>query len=185
MAMNRHGFDADVLGDPGKSLEAPSITARVAAVAADPTVRVVVIATASNDNIVIARRSMVVSEARALDEYGTLADHTIAELGDRCIVLVGVRDKSSPIYQPDFARATNARLATLMAAHRNVRFVDWATISRSHSSDWFAPDLLHFADFPTGSNRHEGGAMAYAAAIADGAATCPASAPSVSLGRRA
>ena len=169
-------------------MSAPSIQARVAAVAVDPTIRVVVIATTANDNMVIAKRSSIVSEARALDEYQALVEHTLAELGDRCIVLVGVRDTSSPMYHPEFAQATNARLETLMVAHRNVRFVDWATISRSHSSDWFAPDLLHFADFPTGSDRHESGAMAYAAAIADGAATCGASTgspPSLTLGRRA
>jgi hypothetical protein len=173
--MRSRGWNPQVFGDPGQPMSAPAIQGELAHVAADPSIHVVVIATASNDNLQVAQRAAVVGLTRSLREYRALVSQTMAAMGNRCVVLVDVRDRSNAIYHPHFAPSTNAAMREVASARPDTVVVDWSDISRPHTTDWFAADELHFATISgpqPGSNPHPAGALAYAASIADGVARC-------------
>ena len=169
------GIRATVFGDPGHPLTSPSIVDRIAQAAADPAIRVVVIATASNDNLANARRAREVGEAKALAEYRQLVESALASLGGRCAVLVDARAASSRLYEPEFAPRTDGELRRISTERPDTVLVDWSAISAPHADDWFVADELHFAipgGHEVGRDRHDAGAEAYAAAITAGVASC-------------
>jgi len=162
------GWEPTVFGDPGRALDAPSIQSAVAAAASDPRVGVVVLATGSNDNVVNASTADRVGDASALAVYAATLNRTLALLGDRCVVLVDVRDDSNELYRTSWAGRTNAELHRVAVTRPATVVVGWADRSRPHP-EWFGADRLHFVDATT---THENGMVNYAAAILDGVARC-------------
>jgi hypothetical protein len=162
----RH-YDATVTGNPGKPLTDPWIQARLGeAGGAD----IVVVATASNDNVQLARRADEVGTERAGAEYvSTLAD-TLHRVAAPCTVVVDVREQTSPVYRPEAAPTTNAGLRSVVAqSSRPTVVVPWSTVSAGHDRDWFVDDDLHFV---AEGQRRDAGVRAYARAIADGVDQC-------------
>ena len=142
------GIRATVFGDPGHPLTSPSIVDRIAEAAADPAIRVVVIATASNDNLANARRAREVGEAKALAEYRQLVESALASLGGRCVVLVDARAASSRLYEPEFAPRTDGELRRISTERPDTVLVDWSAISAPHADDWFVADELPLRGSP-------------------------------------
>jgi hypothetical protein len=164
----RRGYDATVEGNPGKPLTDPWTQARLGETDG---AAIVVIATASNDNVQLAQRAAEVGGAQASAEYGRALSSTLDRLRAPCTVIVDVREQSSAIYRPATASATNAtlRAVSLASGHPTV-VVPWSVHSAGHDhTDWFADDELHFI---TGSQRQDAGVEAYSRAIADGVDQC-------------
>ncbi|MCU0267025.1 MAG: SGNH/GDSL hydrolase family protein [Acidimicrobiales bacterium] len=151
--------DTTVRALPGRPLRDPWIREQIAAAVGSD---IVVIATASNDNLAY-------GPAGDWPGYQALLGQVTAQLDGSCTVWVDVRDRVDERYSPATAATTNQVLrATVEPAGAVV--VAWSDISRPHdSSDWFATDELHFED---DTGRHQAGAAAYAAAITDGVHTC-------------
>ena len=165
---DRGHVEVTVFGDPGQPMTAPTIGAHLdAALDAD----VVVIATASNDNVANAIRADEVGQAQALAEYHELLDRTLDRFDGRCVVLVDVRDVSSELYRTSFAPQTNSELRRVAAERPHTVVVAWSDLSRAHGDDWFVGDRLHF---DSGTERRQAGADAYADAVVDGVAGCGA-----------
>jgi hypothetical protein len=166
----RRGYAASVAGNPGKPLTDAWIQARL-----DETrdAEVVVIATASNDNVQLAQRAAEVGRARASEEYGQILASTIARVAAPCTVVVDVREQTSPLYRPETAPVTNTALrATAAGAEQATVVVPWSVRSAGHDHrDWFVRDELHFT---TDSQRQDAGVQAYSDAIADGVDECKA-----------
>jgi hypothetical protein len=172
-AISRRGFDPKVYGRPSVPLSDSWVQGYLAATAKDRTVRAVVIATASNDNVEAADRAAMVGQTAAIAEYRARLEATIDQLASRCVVVVNVRSTSAAVYSPKLAASTNAAIADVAAAHAGrVVAVDWDSISRQHRADWFIGDGLHFEDLPSGGERRQAGADAYADAIAAGVSRC-------------
>ena len=174
-ALQGRGFDPVIYGRAGVPLSDAWMQGHLAAVAEDRAVTTVVLATASNDNLEAAGRASMVGPTAAVAEYRARLEAAIAQLADRCVVVVDVRSTSTSIYAPELAPRTNVAIAEVAASRpRRVVEVDWDAMSRSHQADWFISDALHFDDIPSRGNRHQAGADAYAAAIAEGVARCAA-----------
>jgi hypothetical protein len=172
-ALGGRGFEPAVYGRPGVPLSDSWVQGYVAAVATDRTVNVVVLATASNDNLEASTRGSAVGPATAIAEYRARLEAAIDQLAGRCVVVVNVRSTSAALYAPETAPETNASIAAVAAAHPGqVIDVDWDSISRGHHDDWFVGDGLHFDDITSGADRHQAGADAYAEAIAAGVSRC-------------
>ena len=172
-ALRRRGFDPEIHGRPGVPLSDRWVKAQLDAVARDQAVRTVVIATASNDNVETSTRAVTVGPRAATAEFTARLEAAIDQLAGRCVVIVDVRSTSAAIYAPAFAPTTNAAIASVVAGHPTSAVeVDWDAISRPHRHDWFIADELHFEAIGTGTDRHQAGADAYAAAIADGVSRC-------------
>lgn len=164
----RRGYDATVNGNPGKPLTDPWIQARLGETAGAD---IVVMATASNDNVALAKRADEVGAGPASSEYAQTLGRAIDRVAAPCTVVVDVRDETSPMYRPEMAATTNATLRSV-AAGRTTVVVPWSTISAGHDhGDWFVADELHFIN---GDERHDAGVQAYATAIADGVDQCKA-----------
>lgn len=171
--LTRRGYAVTVNGNPGRPLTDPWIQARLGETAeAD----IVVIATASNDNVRLAQRADEVGSARAIDEYAQTLTSAIAQVAAPCTVVVDVRERTSPLYRPDTAATTNATLRRVAAADPHPsEVVAWSTTSAAHDhSDWFVGDELHFID---DGQRQDLGIQAYTRAIADGVDRCRALLP--------
>jgi hypothetical protein len=169
------GWGADIFGHAGQAIDAPSIQGAAEAAAADPDVDVVVLATASNDNVTNARRADEAGADVALAEYRDRLASRVAPFGDRCVVLVDVRDQAHELFRSSFAPATNAELAQFASTRPNVVVVPWSHLSRDRH-DWFIGDGLHFSDEygdRPATEDHPQGRAAYAAAIVDGVRRCP------------
>jgi hypothetical protein len=172
-ALTSRGFDPEIYARPGVPLSDAWVQAYVATVARERALSTVVIATASNDNVEVAHRAAAVGVGAATAEYAARLEAAIDQLAGRCVVVVDVRADSAGIYSPGLASGTNAAIASVVARHGSGAVeVDWAAISHPHRADWFITDELHFADVDSGADRHQAGADAYAAAIADGASRC-------------
>ena len=170
------GWNGDIFGHAGMAIDAPSILGAAEAAASDPEIDVAVLATASNDNVANAARADEVGAAGALAEYRARLEERVARFGDRCVVLVDMREGAHELYRSAFSPATNAELASFAASRPNVVVVPWSAISRGHGDDWFLADGLHFSDAygdrPVTDDRPAGRA-AYAVAIAAGVDRCP------------
>jgi hypothetical protein len=168
--LSRRGYDVTVEGNPGRPLTDPWIQARLhEAGDAD----IVVIATASNDNLRLAQRADDVGSASAIDDYAQTLTSTIDQVGAPCTVVVDVRERTSPLYRPETATTTNATLRSVTAANSHPTVVvAWSTESAAHDhGDWFVGDELHFID---DGQRQDAGIRAYTQAIADGVDRCNA-----------
>jgi len=164
----RRGYDATVAGNPGKPLTDPWIQTRLGETSG---AAIVVIATASNDNLQLAARAAEVGEAQASAEYGRTLANTLDRVSAPCTVIVDVREQSSAIYQPATASVTNATLrAASLGSSRPTVVVPWSVQSAGHDhTDWFVDDELHFI---TGGQRQDAGVEAYTQAIAEGVDQC-------------
>jgi hypothetical protein len=171
-ALAARGYDVIVAGQSGRALDHPWIQGQVSRAADDPTVDIVVLATAANDNFGNAARASERGDDPVLRAYGSLLDRTLSRLGDRCIVLVDARDRTDRWFAPDYAPKTNTVLAAAAASRPDTRLVTWSDSSRPHGLDWFEEDLLHFR--PGTDTRPSSGSIAYADAIADQVDRCPA-----------
>jgi hypothetical protein len=166
--LSRRGYDASVQGNPGKPLADPWIQARLGETSGRD---IVVMATASNDNVQLAKRSAEVGPVQAADEYATTLAGAMARVDVPCTVVVDVRTESSALYHPETAPTTNDRLRQVAAARTTV-VVPWSQLSAGHDQhDWFVGDELHFIN---GSQRQDAGVRAYTQAIANGVDQCAA-----------
>jgi hypothetical protein len=163
-------YEVVVAGSRGKAMSNQWIQEQVTGAAADPTIDVVVLATAANDNFGNSARAAEVGDARALAEYRRLLRSTLARLGDRCVVLVDARDVTVDWFAPAYAGKSNAVLREVTASRPHTEVVAWSDISRPHGRHWFALDMEHFGG--RGRQIHPTGAVAYADAIADGVDRC-------------
>ncbi len=162
------GYRASVQGNPGKPLTDPWVQDRLDETAGAD---IVVVATASNDNVQLAQRTVEVGPAPAADEYASHLDATLRRVDAPCAVVVDVRTESSALYHPETTATTNARLRQVAAGHSAV-VVPWSQVSAGHDQrDWFVGDELHFI---AGGQRQDAGVQAYARAIADGVDRCAA-----------
>jgi hypothetical protein len=168
--LTRRGYEANVHGNPGKPLTDPWIQARLhEANVAD----IVVLATASNDNVHLANRAGQIGTEQASSEYADTLRRTLDRAAVPCTVVVDVRDRSAGIYRPELAPVTNATLVAVAgSAPRPTVVVPWSQVSVHHDqTDWFVADELHFVD----EHQHRmAGVQAYAHAIADGVDRCRA-----------
>lgn len=174
-ALRAAGWNPTVFGDPGKRIGDPTIRAAMVEASGQDDVRVVVLATASNDNVANAQAADVLGTQVATADYRALIERQITILGDRCIVLVEVRDESSDVYRPSFAPTTNDVLREVASTRPNTVVVPWSDLSRAHRDDWFIVDMLHFSDALVGrpaTETREEGRLAYADAVADGVSRC-------------
>ena len=174
-ALRAAGREPTVFGDPGRRLSDPTIRAALAGAAGDPAVRAVVVATTSNDNVANARRADEVGAGAAMAAYRAMLEEALAAFGDRCVVLVDVRDRAGELYRSAFAPTTNEHLRLVAASRPNTVVVAWSDRSRDHAEDWFVADQLHFSDALVGhpaTDVREAGRAAYADAIAEGVSRC-------------
>lgn len=168
-ALRDAGWDPTVFGDAGKALTASSIQAAIVVAASDRDLRVVVLATTSNDNARAAERAEIVGDDEALGGYGATLRRALVLLGDRCVVLVDARDAANEFYRGSFAARTNGELRRIADERPGTVVVAWSERSRPHP-EWFVADQLHFVDV---TSRHLGGLDAYAQAVRDGVSRCP------------
>jgi hypothetical protein len=160
------GYDVTVQGNPGKPLTDPWIQDRLGETdGAD----IVVVATASNDNVSLAKRADEVGLDQARAEYAQTLRAALERVDAPCSVVVDVRTESSALYRPETAAMTNTTLRSV-AGTRTTVVVPWSTVSAGHDhNDWFVADELHFIN---GDLRQDAGVQAYADAIADGVDQC-------------
>ena len=164
--LRHRGYDATVQGNPGKPLSDPWIQGRLGESRGRD---IVVMATASNDNVELANRTAQVGNEQAGAEYAGRLETTIEQVGAPCTVIVDVRTRTGALYHPETAATTNARLRQVAASHRAV-VVPWSAVSDGHDQrDWFVADELHFIN---GSQRQDAGVQAYTQAIANGVDQC-------------
>lgn len=172
--LGRRGYHAAVHGEPGRPLTDPWVQDRLHAVSGSD---IVVVATASNDNVQLARRADAVGLEQAGRELAGSVHDAIQRLRAGCTVWVDVRERTSSWYRPETAGTTNAVLRAV-ATSDSATVVTWSSISAAHDRhDWFGSDELHFVDDQT---IRRAGMEAYAAAIADGVDRCAASLASTS-----
>ena len=170
--LSDHGYLATIASKPRESLDRDFVQAALAASEARPS-DVVVLATAANDALTEAGQSSWLGADGARDAYRTRLADAIRRFPGRCTVVVNARDVS-PIFEPVQASLLNIDIEMVAAPFGDVVVVDWASISRAHTDDWFIADLEHFGLDPGTTADVLPGAQAYADAIADGVSRCPA-----------
>jgi len=168
--LTARGYDPTVAANPGRPLSDPWTQSKVTEAAKDPTIAIVVLATAANDNIRNFDGAKLGGDAQALAVYRQLLRSTMAQLQGRCIVLVDARDVRALYYRSDYAPKTNDSLRQVAATRPGTEVVAWSTTSRPHTDDWFISDMEHFPVPELHQPRP--GAEAYARAIADGVDRC-------------
>lgn len=163
--LDARGWTGTVSGNPGQAVDAPAVVEDLEDAAASDA-EVVVIATATNDNVAVASRAAEIGFGAALDEYRGRLAATLDRFGDRCVVVVNASEDIGAIYSPWAVPAVDAALADVTADAGGV-VVDWNRAAAAHP-EWFGPDHLHFE----GSADPAAGASAYASAIASGVEAC-------------
>ena len=171
-ALEARGYEVEVHASRGRALSTPWIQRQVLAVAADPDVDVVVVATAANDNFANSALAAEIGDRDALEAYRQQLRATRSRLGDRCVVLVDARDAATGWFAPGFASKTNAALREVASSRPHTEVVAWSDLSRPHGREWFAWDLEHFSG--RARQARSTGAVAYAEATADGVDRCAA-----------
>jgi hypothetical protein len=165
--LTRRGYVATVHGNPGRPLTHPWTQARLdEARGAD----IVVIATASNDNLQLAQRADAAGMHQAAHTYAQDLTRSLHRVGAPCTVLVDAREAVAPIYRPETAATTNRILREVSLATRRTVVVAWSSTSAGHDhNDWFVDDELHFTD---DTEQRAAGVQAYVHSVADGVDAC-------------
>ena len=128
-----------VSANPGHALSTPWARATLTEDLREGSVRVIVVATASND-AALAARNVVTAE-----QYAEILNRLVDSAAGRCLVIMNAKeDVYSIYYQPSDARAINSVIRATAASHANVRVIDWNLIAEGHGS-WFSADLLHLS----------------------------------------
>lgn len=169
------GLVARIAERPAQDLGSTFVRRRLAAVRLRPRARVLVVATAANDALRQDALARVVGGAAAEEAYAALVERVLAPFADRCVVVVGARERISALYHPASAAAVNRVLRRATAGRGDRVLVEWAALSHPLPEGWFAADLLHFAPDPHIPAVGSRSASAYADAIVDGVRRCAGS----------
>jgi hypothetical protein len=126
---------ARVSVDPGHALSSPWAQNALEQDMQGNSFDVLVLETASNDAMQVAKSVVPVAE------YSRLLDQVITRANDRCVVIMNAKVRAW-YYPPSDAQAINRVIKLAAETHANVRIVDWNLDAEEHPS-WFGPDLLH------------------------------------------
>jgi hypothetical protein len=164
------GYLARVSVNPGHALSSSWAQDTLDADVKDHSYGVIVVETASNDVVQLARGA--VSIAR----YSRTLDQLIAKAGNTYVVIVNAKVNAPFYYTQSDALAINRAIEAVAQEHANVRIVDWNGEARAHPS-WFGADMLHLApglpatvlaNDPPGSDVQDAADTAFAQAIVKG-----------------
>jgi hypothetical protein len=131
---------------------------------------VIVVETASNDAVQLARGAV------SITQYSQLLDQLIAKARNMYVVIVNAKVNAPFYYKQSDALAINRAIDEVADEHANVRIVDWNSEAKDHAS-WFGADMLHLspglpatvlASDPPSSDVQDAADTAFAQAIVKG-----------------
>jgi len=131
---------------------------------------VIVVETASNDAVQLARGAV------SITQYSQLLDQLIAKARNMYVVIVNAKVNAPFYYKQSDALAINRAIDEVADEHANVRIVDWNSEASDHAS-WFGADMLHLspglpatvlASDPPSSDVQDAADTAFAQAIVKG-----------------
>ena len=173
-ALSHAGYVAQVSVNPGHALSSPWAQSELKKDLRDMAVGIIVLETASNDSIQVARSKVPVSR------YSELLESLLQAARGRCVVVVDAKVDVTPFYyEPADALAVNRVGSELAVRNSDERIVDWNQEAEAHPS-WFDADHLHFTSrTPSATSASDpppseqtAGAKAFAQAIVAGVQSC-------------
>ncbi len=175
VALRQAGFDPDIRSRNSETVTSNFVQDEVRSAAASKA-PIVVIETSSNDAYQAQPIADKIGWAAAAEEYRYNLSNTLALLSHQCVVVVDTRDSSTAAWY-HLAQAgppVNAAIRQVAKADPNpVIVVPWSEVSRTHETDWFWSDGLHFGDPDHGDRDwHQDGAKAFTDSILSGVKNC-------------
>ena len=137
-SLTEAGYVSQVSVDPGHALSSSWAQETLDADVKDGSYGVIIVETASNDALQLARGTVSIAQ------YSQLLEQLIAKVGDTEVVIVNAKVNAPFYYKQGDALAINRAIEEVAEEHANVGVVDWNSEAQDHAS-WFGPDMLHLS----------------------------------------